>query len=456
MKLLSFNAKKIFGVFDFNIGFNKDINIIIGKNGTGKTTLLKIIIAIFSKDYIYLSKIKFDSIVLSFRDDENEFVSILFDNYVVKNSVDNNIELIKYRISSDELGCDYVVSIRDDRLFDIEKNNDKYGEEALLRIETPMFLGLDRRFVNTKRIFNESAKNFLFDLNDEAGISRDEPLEAISSLIESTVSKNRSRLFSQNTKLRNNLLKIFLEEVPDDFQITTEILENIFNAHEKFIKIQGSIKNLMLNDQVIELINQRLFQYSILSAELRSKFENLPYEKNIKSHDAKSSYISVLEEITEKIRYGLDDYIRLSKVLDELEKFQVKHKEIYKKVNLFKNLVNSFFEGTNKNIIIRGNGSLKIKINENFFDLDILSSGERQIIILIGNLIFNESVSNKKIFIIDEPELSLHIYWQEIFLNSLIEGSEDIQFIIATHSPSIVADYSDFIVETKNNEDLNG
>lgn len=207
----------------------------------------------------------------------------------------------------------------------------------------------------------------------------------------------------------------------------------------------------MLNDQVIELINQRLLDYSLLSSELRKKFENISaINSDIYKYNP-SIYTNIIEEISEQIRDGLNDYVRLSKVLDELEKFQEKYKEIYKRINLFNKLVNGFFENTNKKIYIRGNGFLKIKINENLFNLDILSSGERQIIILIGNLIFNDSVSNKKIFIIDEPELSLHIYWQEIFLNSLIEGSEDIQFIIATHSPSIVSEYSDFIIETNSN-----
>lgn len=446
MKLLSFEAKKIYGVFDFNIDFNKDINIIIGKNGTGKTTLLKIIIAIFSKDYIYLSKVKFQYIKLTFQNDFNEVVSIVLSDYFVKKSNDNKIEVVDYRVSSEELNCDYVVSIRDDKLFELVREESKNGEEELLKIETPMFLGLDRRFVNTKKNFHESARNFLFDFDDEVDRFKDEPLEAIKELILNVVSKNRSKLFSYNTKLRNNLLKIFLEEIPSDIKITEEFLVKLFSAKDKFNKIQDSIKNLMLSEQVISLINQRLFDYSLLTSDLKNKFDSLSSLQNTEAEIAQA----VIDEISHEIRNGIEDFIRLSKVLDALENFQIHHRDIFKKVNLFKKLVNNFFEGTDKSIHISGIGNLKVKINENLFDLDILSSGERQIIILIGNLIFNESVSKRKIFIIDEPELSLHIYWQEIFLNSLIEGSEDIQFIIATHSPSIVAEYSDFIIETNN------
>ncbi|WP_447573860.1 AAA family ATPase, partial [Acinetobacter baumannii] len=211
MKLISFKAKKVFGIFDFNIDFNQDINLIIGKNGTGKTTLLKIIIAIFSKDYIYLSQINFESIELNFQNENNDNISILLDEYI-KNSIDYDIELISYRVSAKELDCEYIVSIRDKKLFELIRLPEKLSEEALLNIETPMFLGLDRRFVNTQKQFKDSAKNFLFNFEGEINTFKDEPLEAIKELISTTVSKNRAKLFSQNTKLRNNLLKIFLEE----------------------------------------------------------------------------------------------------------------------------------------------------------------------------------------------------------------------------------------------------
>ena len=49
------------------------------------------------------------------------------------------------------------------------------------------------------------------------------------------------------------------------------------------------------------------------------------------------------------------------------------------------------------------------------------------------------SSNRSPIFIIDEPELSLHISWQEIFVDALLKASPDTQFIMATHSPAILA-----------------
>ena len=54
------------------------------------------------------------------------------------------------------------------------------------------------------------------------------------------------------------------------------------------------------------------------------------------------------------------------------------------------------------------------------------------------------------IFIADEPELSLHVLWQEKLLKALRALNENAQLIVATHSPDIVADYSQNVVDMKN------
>lgn len=99
-----------------------------------------------------------------------------------------------------------------------------------------------------------------------------------------------------------------------------------------------------------------------------------------------------------------------------------------------------FFKEGNKEIKVGGSGDLYIlnrnlgaETRQNIFDL---SSGEKQIIILMAYLSFKAS---SKIFIVDEPEVSLHVSWQEKFVDALIEASPDNQFVLATHAPSIIA-----------------
>ena len=90
-----------------------------------------------------------------------------------------------------------------------------------------------------------------------------------------------------------------------------------------------------------------------------------------------------------------------------------------------------------------GNGDILIinhnkgaKVQDTIFNL---SSGEKQLIVLLACLSFSEEAKESHVYIVDEPEVSLHISWQEKFVDALLEASPNTQFILATHSPSIIA-----------------
>jgi predicted ATP-binding protein involved in virulence len=70
---------------------------------------------------------------------------------------------------------------------------------------------------------------------------------------------------------------------------------------------------------------------------------------------------------------------------------------------------------------------------------DQLSAGEKQI---LSFLIYNAFFENAIIFI-DEPELSLHVDWQRMLLPILLAQGTSNQFFIATHSPFIYAKFAD-------------
>jgi hypothetical protein len=84
--------------------------------------------------------------------------------------------------------------------------------------------------------------------------------------------------------------------------------------------------------------------------------------------------------------------------------------------------------------------------------LESLSSGEQHELVLLSTLLFH--VSPGVLVLIDEPELSLHLAWQNDFLDDLLEmvklGGYDV--LIATHSPAIVNDRWDLTVELKGPE----
>ena len=73
------------------------------------------------------------------------------------------------------------------------------------------------------------------------------------------------------------------------------------------------------------------------------------------------------------------------------------------------------------------------------YGLSALSSGERQILTMLYSASRTRFLSG--VFLIDEPELSLHIDWQRIVLRELQSQSAGRQIIACTHSPEVGADH---------------
>ena len=80
-------------------------------------------------------------------------------------------------------------------------------------------------------------------------------------------------------------------------------------------------------------------------------------------------------------------------------------------------------------------------------DLSGLSSGEQHELVLLYELLFRAKPNT--LILIDEPELSLHIAWQQKFLRDLLKITKlaGLTALVATHSPQIIHDRWDLTVE---------
>ncbi|MGN8048170.1 AAA family ATPase [Curtobacterium sp. 22159] len=97
----------------------------------------------------------------------------------------------------------------------------------------------------------------------------------------------------------------------------------------------------------------------------------------------------------------------------------------------------------NKHLVLSRSETVRrnigIEINRETIPLGALSSGEKQLLqILLETLAVEEST-----IIIDEPELSLHPDWQRGLVASMRRVNSRAQFILATHSPDLQVDVDD-------------
>ncbi len=120
-------------------------------------------------------------------------------------------------------------------------------------------------------------------------------------------------------------------------------------------------------------------------------------------------------------------------------------------IEIFTNTVNDFLKTSadEKSIHVDycGNIYFTTQYSHEHISIDNLSSGEKRIVTFFAYLVFALKQDNSGIFIVDEPELSLHLLWQKIFVQKILSVNANIQLIFATHSPEFVSYCRDKMVK---------
>lgn len=107
----------------------------------------------------------------------------------------------------------------------------------------------------------------------------------------------------------------------------------------------------------------------------------------------------------------------------------------YDRIEALYAIINEFFEETEKTINREVSPFYFLPHNISFLEL---STGEKQLLLLLlASFLHNTQENTLSIILLDEPEISLHLRWQQILLSKLVALNPRSQYIIATHSPSI-------------------
>ncbi|MCR5179930.1 MAG: ATP-binding protein [Bacteroidaceae bacterium] len=114
---------------------------------------------------------------------------------------------------------------------------------------------------------------------------------------------------------------------------------------------------------------------------------------------------------------------------------QQKAQEIAQEKSHFHDLVDDLFQSTGKRIDRSANELYFYHLDEHITPY-VLSSGEKQILIILLTVL----VQNREpyVLLMDEPEISLHIEWQQRLLELIVDLNPQAQVIVTTHSPAVV------------------
>ncbi len=101
----------------------------------------------------------------------------------------------------------------------------------------------------------------------------------------------------------------------------------------------------------------------------------------------------------------------------------------------FQDLIDDFFQETGKKIVRKSNEIFFTQIGEVLSPYQ-LSSGEKQILVILLTVLVEDKTPY--VLFMDEPEVSLHIEWQQKLITTIRQINPNVQIILTTHSPAVI------------------
>jgi ABC-type glutathione transport system ATPase component len=101
----------------------------------------------------------------------------------------------------------------------------------------------------------------------------------------------------------------------------------------------------------------------------------------------------------------------------------------------FQDMVDELFAETGKKIIRTENEIRFSQIGETLVPYQ-LSSGEKQMLAILLTVLVEDS--QPYVLFMDEPEVSLHIDWQQRLIDMILDLNPNVQIILTTHSPAVI------------------
>lgn len=428
MIVSSFSARKVHGCYDFNFKFRPDINFLIGNNGTGKTTALVLMQAALSFDIFALREIKFSSLRVEVVKDMEEY-SIVASSYPDKILFKINGEELEYQFSP-------LFITKDGQMVEhISPSNRSrhHAEDARLELirsggpvlrrflqgRRPMFLGLERRL---GRYQDDGDYREIITLDGHSRIvaapQKKEILEGLDNckaLVESAFRQYRRASDGRVDRLLNIVVESTFEYIEFDPQnFNSSIYSGASDLSSRRQELEKFARDLGGSEKTSTQIEKFFHKMSVLAGASKSKDEGWGLE-----------WLLNMAQIR-----------RIQKVLEEMDRQKKSAEKFYAPIKEFCDTINDFFRHSRKELVVDAVGKIKITQNSSPVELSLLSSGEKQLLILMAHARFGSS--KKSAFIVDEPEVSLHMRWQEMLVDALLKEGKNNQFIFATHSPEIV------------------
>lgn len=449
LRVKKFTLFGLHGYKDVSIDFSGNATVLVAENGTGKTTVLSALNAFLTKRFHRLAALPFTSLACEFEGQLHE-VTLNRDEL---NSIDAEI-------SEDFQNLAKIASISEDELHDFVQNvysPDIFEELKSHRIVSQIYYRdpndwtgtkqkLDHYHSIFKRGFSQrilSIQKYITSIMEGIDVIY---LPTFRRIERPMLRASRKSAHDRHPKYRHTEdissysyegiafglgdIQARLAELSEEIErtanigyrrLSTKILQDMLTGRS----ITDITDNEPLPDfKSLSLFLGRVGRVENNVARLFSNIENLYNSHQI--HDARYDYL----------RYFL---VQLNSVI-------IQTKYLEQKIEQFVTVCNGYLRMSGDEKMLDFNPeTLKVFVKyswtERTSNLDVLSSGEKQIVSLMAKLYLYEG---NKFIMIDEPELSLSIEWQRKILPDMLKSGTVTQLLAVTHSPFIFENDLDY------------
>ena len=392
MRIKSLSVDDFYILKDFKINFKNNLSVLIGENGSGKSTILELIADIFGHLHKFF--------ILNDRDAAYvEGYQIVYDYQLY--GINHTIE-----IHSKTKNGKYVPQIWIDKeevsIAHIEK---EYGGMSnLLPTKTILsYAGISDHLRTLSEHFEGKYKKEIIKVNNQYTLS---PLN---------LPKERPFIYIKPEHLSMLVLSILMSDETRDVQFINDFLSiDKNNCDIVFVfKKPSWAKN---NDE----------QWWGIKGNVATKF-----------FETIDIYADKYLEEENTLTYGFRGTINLKYAFDELN---TSRKDI-----AFTILDTLLYDDLLSEIDI----SWKLD-NGDELDLNRLSEGQKQIVLTLGaNYVFEED--KNLLYLLDEPDVFLHPQWQQKYVSMFQSYNELSHVIITTHNPILIGNLQKEQVQEINN-----
>lgn len=438
--IISIEINGLYGIRDFLIKFDDNKLILVGENGSGKTTVARIIYAVLSCNWDMLRTYPFDKIVINFSNDSIEILSSSI------NSIFStpDIERFEYYVDSRRFRRNYEGVIA--AILDVKKQFESDEKKPISYISRTMRGPIPYEYFSDiiknqnvtllSQITNRIQERFQSKILYLPTYRRiEEPLHRIFPEVEKeTLEKGRKRGISERV----------IELVEFGMDDVSNLVEKEQNALKSFSQSQQNKLTLGYLGEIVSKAYDQSTSYkkirSLSDSEIHHVLSRI--DSSILSDQRKEELWAILNLVRTEHKHSYSGQVKIvCHYFMQLLSFDQDIKNAEQRIRTFqdrcnKYLVNNKLEYNSQEFTCKllnyVDGSFD---SDNEITFQSLSSGEKQIVSLFSHLYLS---NEKSLYVfIDEPELSLSVEWQRTFLPDIVASPNCRGLFATTHSPFI-------------------